>query len=367
MDISSNNRVNNFDLIRLLAAFEVVLFHGLQHLKIDYLQPNVKPIFSFIGYFPGVPIFFCISGFLIYNSFKRNHNQVLKYFRNRFLRLYPGLWACFVVTVVLLFLFQILTWRDLGNRSVLAWIACQVTFFQFYTPGILRSWGVGTPNGSLWTLTVEIQFYILVPLLFYMISGSGRFKYILLGGTIALSLLSCFFFRQWDEHSIRYKLSEVFVLPYLYNFLFGVIIAEYWGRLQSLFTNRFLIWLTLYVVWVLVFGFYFKSYQPTYWPKNAESFAGILILSMVTISAAYSNIHLSSKLLKGRDISYGVYIYHMLVVNSAVALGYMYNLVWLPVVFLATVAMSYLSWILVESKALKMKSSRVYETDRTGY
>jgi peptidoglycan/LPS O-acetylase OafA/YrhL len=166
---------------------------------------------------------------------------------------------------------------------------------------------------------------------------------------------------------MRYKLSEVFVLPYLYNFLFGVIIAEYWERLNTLFVNRFLFWFVLYVIWVLVFGFYFKSYQPFYWPKNIQSFAGILILSMLIISAAYSNNLLSSKLLKGRDISYGVYIYHMLVINCAVALGYVHNVIWLLIVFLITIAISSLSWMLVESKALKMKSSRIYETNNTGY
>ncbi|MBS1532639.1 MAG: acyltransferase [Bacteroidetes bacterium] len=367
MDLKSNSRVNNFDLIRLLAAFEVVLFHGLEHLKINYHQPGMQPIFSFIAYFPGVPIFFCISGFLIYNSFKRNSNDIRKYFKNRFLRLYPGLWMCFIATMVLLFLFGILTFSDLGNRSILGWIACQTTFFQFYTPPILRSWGVGTPNGSLWTLTVEVQFYILVPLLFYVIRASHRYKNLLFGAIIALSVLTCFFFKQWDAHNIRYKLGEVFVLPYLYNFLFGVIIAEYWDRLKPLFVNRFLFWLALYVVWVLLFGFYFKSYQAGYWPKNVQGFAGILILSMLTISAAYSNVSLSTKILRGRDISYGVYIYHMLIVNSAVALGLTHNFAWLLIVFLTTITISYLSWILIESKALKMKSSRVYETDRTGY
>jgi len=367
MDIKSNSRVNNFDLIRLLAAFQVVLFHSLQHLKIDYQQPGIKPIFSFIAYFPGVPVFFCISGFLIYNSFKRNHQDIFKYFRNRFLRLYPGLWTCFILTLALLFLFGILTFQSLGNRSVLAWIACQISFFQFYTPSILRSWGVGTPNGSLWTLTVEIQFYILVPVLFYLVRGADRYKNLLFGAIIALSLLSCFFFKQWDEHSIRYKLSEVFVLPYLYNFLFGVVIAEYWDRLKVLFVNRFLFWLGLYIVWIMIFGFYFESYQAAYWPRNVQGFVGILLLAMLTISAAYSNVSLSSKILRSKDISYGVYIYHMLIVNSMVALGYTHNFIWLLVVFLTTIAISYLSWILIESKALKTKSSRVYETDRTGY
>jgi peptidoglycan/LPS O-acetylase OafA/YrhL len=88
---------------------------------------------------------------------------------------------------------------------------------------------------------------------------------------------------------------------------------------------------------------------------------------MLTISAAYSNVNLSSKILRGNDISYGVYIYHMIVVNCAVALGYTHNVIWLLVVFLVTIAAGYLSWILIESKALKMKTTRVYETDRARY
>lgn len=45
---------------------------------------------AFIDLFPGVPIFFFISGFLISKSFEEN--SVLKeYALNRILRIYPGL------------------------------------------------------------------------------------------------------------------------------------------------------------------------------------------------------------------------------------------------------------------------------------
>lgn len=36
-----------------------------------------------------------------------------------------------------------------------------MTAFQFYTGGWLRGYGVGVPNGALWTITVDIQFYIV--------------------------------------------------------------------------------------------------------------------------------------------------------------------------------------------------------------
>ena len=57
---------NNFNLIRLFAALQVAIVHSAGYLNIDiqYLK--------FLDLFPGVPIFFFISGFLIIKSFKKN-------------------------------------------------------------------------------------------------------------------------------------------------------------------------------------------------------------------------------------------------------------------------------------------------------
>ena len=75
------DRINNFDLIRLLAAFQVVITHGIVHLKID----DPLSLSYVLNYFPGVIVFFTISGFLITSSLQRNSN-IKKYFINRTLR-----------------------------------------------------------------------------------------------------------------------------------------------------------------------------------------------------------------------------------------------------------------------------------------
>ena len=74
----------------------------------------------------------------------------------------------------------------------------------------------------------------------------------------------------------------------------------------------------------------------------------------MTISCAFTYPHLGN-ILKRNDISYGVYIYHMLVINSLVELGYKGKLDYLIVAIIVTIFLGTLSWFLVEKKALSFK------------
>ena len=56
------------NLIRLLAAFQVLYGHTLSHLNID----SIPILGEFINFFSGVPIFFTMSGFLIWWSIGRS-------------------------------------------------------------------------------------------------------------------------------------------------------------------------------------------------------------------------------------------------------------------------------------------------------
>ena len=96
------SRENNFDLLRLIAATQVVILHTIGHLEIN----NLNKFTNILSYFPGVLMFFTISGFLIFSSFDRN-KDLKKYFINRFLRLFPALWFCFIITLGLLLFFNI--------------------------------------------------------------------------------------------------------------------------------------------------------------------------------------------------------------------------------------------------------------------
>ena len=68
-------RRNNLNLIRLLAAGQVMLVHGLNHLGFD------GPLVMALKLVPGVPTFFFLSGLLIYDSYDRtNANGISAFF-----------------------------------------------------------------------------------------------------------------------------------------------------------------------------------------------------------------------------------------------------------------------------------------------
>ena len=99
---SSEFRNNNFDLIRLLAATQVALWHSIEIMQVD-ISAFGRHLASLLHLFPGVPIFFFISGFLISRSYESNPN-VAEYASNRILRLYPALICAVTLSFLLIFI-----------------------------------------------------------------------------------------------------------------------------------------------------------------------------------------------------------------------------------------------------------------------
>ena len=257
----TTKNINNLDLIRLLAAFQVVFGHSISHL--DMNTSIVNFLNSWVGIFPGVPIFFVISGFLIVSSYQKSPSY-FEYIRNRFLRLYPGLWLCFLITLLIVMVFGFFTAANL--KQIILWSLCQLSFFQFYNPEFLRGFGVGVINGSLWTITVELQFYLIAPVLAYLLKKRIHFFIFLFLLMLIVNIISGFLpVADVPDHKYAFvqlihRLYNVSFVPYLYFFMLGALIKWYWRQLSFLFEGRVAIWLfgylaiCYYFCWWVIFG-----------------------------------------------------------------------------------------------------------------
>ena len=176
---------------------------------------------EFINFFSGVPIFFTMSGFLIWGSIGRSKNFG-EYLKKRFWRIFPELWGAVAIElIVLLCLYhEPINWLQFGAFAI-----TQSTIFQFWTPECLRGYGCGCPNGALWTICVLIQFYFFAYFVYKALHGRKTWVWLIaIVASLGLSLMLPFI-REYLPEFARKLLGQT-LLPYFWMFLAASFVAE---------------------------------------------------------------------------------------------------------------------------------------------
>ena len=158
-------RDNNFNLIRIAAALAVLVSHCF---ILPTGRSNDDPLHALTGITVGdlaVDVFFVISGFLISKSALERNS--CKFLSARALRIYPALLVMLGITTLALWaaFSQMDLWSFLTHRDSVAYFWRNSTLFPgvtFYLPGIFTENPIWrSVNGSLWTLTWEVRFYVI--------------------------------------------------------------------------------------------------------------------------------------------------------------------------------------------------------------
>lgn len=157
-----NERANNFNIIRLVAAVMVVYGH-MGHI----IGANVFTIYNQAVSTIAVKIFFLISGYLITNSFFHDSN-IIRYTLRRVFRIFPAL-----IVVVLFSIFivgPIFTTVSLSeylkSPAIIDYLRNVFLRISYSLPGLFAdNIYPNAVNGSFWTLPAEFSMYILLPIL----------------------------------------------------------------------------------------------------------------------------------------------------------------------------------------------------------
>lgn len=337
------NRDNNFDLIRLFAALQVVFFHVQNRLNL------VIPGIDWLQHLTGVPIFFTVSGFLISASFLRNRN-VKRYVINRGLRIYPAIYVLFVMTTLAAMTSGDLTPRDLLSKEFLYWGWTWATNGQNIPPPLLYGFGIGDPNGSLWTIPVELSFYLFIAVILFFIKNL-RLLNVVIGMLWIFSVVANHF-----HYVPNHREYDSVLPPQLFWFLMGTIMYLNWDRLRKYIENKFVILFSIYMILILS-NFFFPSID-THPEMGIKTIRGVLmdiLLSVTTISAAFS-FRGAARILKGKDLSYGIYLYHGLIINVWIEMSDIRSYWLYIVVYCITILCAWFSWHLVEKPCLELKN-----------
>src|SRR6478735_1286984 len=165
--VSKAERVASLTGIRAVAALLVMLTHAA-YTTGNYTHGYVGLMLSRMEI--GVPIFFALSGFLLFRPWVqatatgRPAPSVRRYAWHRVRRIMPA----YVVTVLLAYL--VYHFRTAGPNPGHTWMGLfrNLTLTQLYTDNYLYSY-LHQGLTQMWSLAVEASFYVVLPGLAYLL------------------------------------------------------------------------------------------------------------------------------------------------------------------------------------------------------
>lgn len=348
----SAGRDNNFNLIRMLAAYAVLFSHSY---ALTAGTGDAEPGRGSIGLSLGtiaVHVFFLASGFLVSASLL-NRRSVIEFAWARALRIVPALVVMLLLVALALgpvftslppdaYLRDGRTWEYIVRNSL------PVARMVFELPGVFEENPYkGAVNGSLWTLPYEVRMYLALALLWVAAGWVRRGRTTVFVGLIVLGALLTGG-HVLVTHFAGRSVSEWSSLGFM--FFVGASFYAFRDRVK-LTWGGFLAVLLSWALTALEPVLFFPVYMAT--------------IGYALFFLAYVPGGIVRNYNRLGDFSYGMYIYAFPVQQAVVASmpGASVAVVILISTFL-TVPLAMLSWHLVEKRALNLKGSAVTFTRR---
>ncbi|HEY0505034.1 MAG TPA: acyltransferase, partial [Lysobacter sp.] len=327
---SSARNENNFNLIRLVAAWLVIYGHSYAVTGSgggDLLLQLVH--IKFAGAI-AVEMFFLISGFLIAASVERN--RLPQFLTARVLRIFPALVVCVALSVFVLgplltnapdYWDSSQTWKYLRRNILL-----QAT--QYDLPGVFQDLPMRAVNGSLWSLPIEFRLYLVLGALGLLrLLRAWRFNAVFVAGLVAAFVLLR------DQPLSSVQSTQLWCVAF---FAAGAFAWVNRARIP-------LAWPLLVALLAIAALLRDGRYYPV---------AYFFALAYTTLFVAYVP---RLPQIRHHDLSYGLYLYgwpsQQLVLHFAPGTGPLFNTAWAT---LLAGGLAALSWRFVERPALRLKS-----------
>jgi peptidoglycan/LPS O-acetylase OafA/YrhL len=205
----------DIDWLRAIAVLAVVAFH--------FETPAV------FGGFVGVDIFFVISGYLItgiiQSEVQSGTFSFARFYERRVRRLLPALYVMVALTAIPSLHYLLSSERLEFFRSVAAVVTFTSNFFFWLQSGYFDHAAVEKPLLHTWSLAVEEQFYLALPVVLWVLLRFVRVGRIALAVALGAMALVSFALCLWLMHTERSANAFFMSPPRAWEFLIGGLVA----------------------------------------------------------------------------------------------------------------------------------------------
>jgi peptidoglycan/LPS O-acetylase OafA/YrhL len=363
--------------LRFLAAFVVAICHVEQR-KMDLGFANFfNHYFFYNAAGLGVTLFFVLSGFLITYLLLVEKNKcgrisLKSFYIRRILRIWPLYYlivilACFILPHIPLF---DLRGEEIYNTD----FAFRLLMLLLILPNVLHITGSDVPySGQTWSIGVEEQFYLIWPFIFqrvkkYYLTLMLLIVLIVLLANGFLYIANNCFTNQQKQYSGAYKtlhfIGEYFTFFRISSMAIGGIgacLLFFNHRLKAVFVNpaaELAAWVALVVLMMLrvkISYVYHEFYSCLFF---------VIILNACSGRSVLHNVLENRVINYCGKISYGIYMYHGIVIVVMIKFFYRYlgvSFNWWQTILLdifvvsGTVFIAALSYRFFESPLIKLK------------
>lgn len=345
----THGRDNNFNLIRIVAAYAVLVIHSFP------LAGAAVPFRDILGMTIGdiaVDVFFITSGFLVTASLLTRQSAI-EFVWARALRIFPALLVMLLLTVVGLGLFfTTFSWSSyLTDPKLYRYFLKSLTLFsgvKYDLPGVFETNPYkNAVNGSLWTMPFEVKMYATLALVWVLLRRVPKFRVqafevTVLAGACLAGILHVLAHFNLIGGAHAFRLSFMF----------------FSGASLFVLRERIVLSGSTFSLFALALGM-------AVFNQNAFFIVYTATLAYVLIYLAYVPAGYIRSYNKLGDYSYGVYIYAFPVQQSTAALIPGVSVLSMVLISsVVTLAFAVLSWHLLEKHALKLKGRYVHHTKR---
>lgn len=330
---------NNFNLVRLVLAAMVVIYHAviLTRGPSDPCAASLSLLAEL-----GVQGFFVVSGYLVWLSLERSSSLGV-YVEKRARRLVPAYASVILICAAAALLLSPEARSDL--RAVGAYIGWNLLFLNFLhpdLPGVFTQNPFSEVNGALWTLKIEVMFYLVLPVLAWVLKRAGKARWVAL---LVLYASAEIWRASWESYAREWSsaLEVSRQLPGQMSFFIVGIALACWRENFSWRSMLPVIGLILTTLSIAIPAA--ESVRPLGW-------------GIVVVWLAVGFVRLPNAAAFG-DLSYGLYIVHFPIIQTAMAVGLFAENWWLGAAASITSSLvaALLLWHLVEKPALRADSA----------
>ena len=197
------NRLLELDALRGIAALMVVLFH--------FTMDRPEMYLGFKYGVTGVDFFFIISGFVIFLTLSSTKNWK-DFVVSRFSRLFPTYWAVVTFTALMTVVYRLIHSESMSG--LLTQYLGNMTMIQYY-------FKIPNLDEPYWTLLIEMQFYVVM-LLVFSLKWLDKIIYIGLAG-LAFILLNHFVLNSAAPLIFKFSRGLVGLINHFPLFFAGIL------------------------------------------------------------------------------------------------------------------------------------------------